>query len=369
LNIIIKKLEKIMVKNMTYENIQVEKQQLVKDFLNLVKEKLPGWLKEEKKEVEILEELEQHVWDKATELANGNEPNASDVRQAIASMGSPTSIAREFKKRGTPKVFISEELWPWYIKILSIFLIIIVGANGIGFIVGLFSNPLKAVTDLFSGIWSGAITITLIISAVFMYLSTEGFLPEDFKEIAEIEESKKTDSNQTHIKIVVETKKKPAKVKAPVNMQETLFSGIWGLVWGFLLISMPIQFFRDYLGPDFVTWLAFAGVFSVFSGIVHLIQALLGSKQIVGQQICIIVAALFDVAFLPYALQIPNLILGIPAVAALEVGVLSIVTSVMAWLPLLIILGTIVGFIEEIVKAAMYRGKYEKYLAAKKTEI
>jgi len=343
---------------------QTEKQQVLKDFLAAVKEKMPGWLKEEKKEKEILEELEEHIWDKASEIANGNEPNASDVRQAIASMGSASSIAKEYKKRGTPKVFISEELWPWYIKILSIFLIIIVGANGIGFVVGLFSDPLKAVGDLFTGIWNGAMFAIVIVTAIFLYLSTEGFLPEDFKEIAEMDENKKCDT-----KIRVEKKKEEAKPKAPVNMQETLFSGIWGLVWGFLLISMPIPFFRDFLGPQFVAWLAIAGVFSIFTGLVHLIQALLGSKQVVGQQICIIVASLFDLGFLPYALQIPELILTVPAVAGLEAGVLAAVQIGLNWLPFIIILGTIVGFGEAIYKSVTYRSKYEKYLAAKKAAI
>ena len=75
------------------ENLN-EDQRLVKEFLDEVERKLPFWLKDEKKNVvDILEELETHIWDRATELADGEEPSIEDIKQVIDQMGTPSKIA------------------------------------------------------------------------------------------------------------------------------------------------------------------------------------------------------------------------------------------------------------------------------------
>ena len=90
-------------------NNQVKK--MVKNFLDEVKEKLPGWLKENEVELDdVLTQLEEHVYEKATELARSEDIDINSMRQAIFEMGKPEDIAREYKRRGTPKVFITEEL-------------------------------------------------------------------------------------------------------------------------------------------------------------------------------------------------------------------------------------------------------------------
>ena len=69
---------------------------LVKEFLKEVKEKLPGWIRDNKKErKEVLAELEEHIWDKAEELSGTDKPTEQSVRLAISHIGSPSSIARE----------------------------------------------------------------------------------------------------------------------------------------------------------------------------------------------------------------------------------------------------------------------------------
>ena len=56
--------------NNNYDNDSDKRQELIKIFLDDVERKLPFWLKDEKENIsDILEELETHIWDRATELA------------------------------------------------------------------------------------------------------------------------------------------------------------------------------------------------------------------------------------------------------------------------------------------------------------
>ena len=86
------------------KEIYSSEQKLVKDFLYEVKRRLPFWLRDQKEDVnEIIEELENHIWDRATELADGQDPSPDQIQQVINQMGSPGKIASEYKRRGKPK--------------------------------------------------------------------------------------------------------------------------------------------------------------------------------------------------------------------------------------------------------------------------
>ena len=87
---------------------QLNQEQIVKNFIKEVKSKLPGWLKDNKKELkEVLSELESHIWEKSEENARGAKVQNHHVLQAIHVMGNPRDIAAEYKKRGTPKICIN----------------------------------------------------------------------------------------------------------------------------------------------------------------------------------------------------------------------------------------------------------------------
>ena len=156
---------------------------LVKTYLKQIEEELPDWLTENKDELkDVLDELEQHLWDKVEEIAEGHEPTAMDVQKATASMGTPKKIAGEYKRRGTPKIFISEELFPSYLMGLKIVLGIIFVLNLIGFIFTAIEGAwLTGLFSMLSNIFNGFAIGALIISAIFVFLSMEGYLPEDFK--------------------------------------------------------------------------------------------------------------------------------------------------------------------------------------------
>lgn len=156
------------------------KKDIVDEFLDDVKKKLPFWLKDEKEELdEILEELENHIWDKATELADGEDPSEDHIKQVINQMGKPNKIAAEYKHRGKPKFFITEELFPMYQKTLIIFSAVLFGLNFIGMLFSIGSGGVAR--SFFSGLFIGLAIAFILITVQFVYLSKEGYLPEDFQ--------------------------------------------------------------------------------------------------------------------------------------------------------------------------------------------
>ncbi|MHA1505478.1 MAG: HAAS signaling domain-containing protein, partial [Candidatus Heimdallarchaeota archaeon] len=170
---------------MSEENKEIysSEQKLVNDFLNEVRRRLPFWLKDVKEDVdEIIEELENHIWDRATELADGQEPSPDQIEQVINQMGSPRKIASEYKRRGKPKYFITEELWPQYQRSMLIFGAVLVGIN---IIIAFARIGSHSAGEIFGGLFQGIFTslaISLIITTIiFALLSHEGYLPDDLE--------------------------------------------------------------------------------------------------------------------------------------------------------------------------------------------
>lgn len=328
-------------------------QEIVKNFLKQVQNKLPGWLKDNKEECkDVLNELEEHILDKAREFSEGREPTAFDIQRAIDSMGSPTSIANEYKKRGTPKVFISQELWPWYVKGIQIILVIVITINLIGFIFqALAGNFGEAFASLWSGIWGGFMWGAVIVTIIFVVFSMEGFLPEDFDE-----EIKKHKKEQQEPKI-----KTNKKVKSPLSRGEFMSGGMAAVIVGVFMIVMPVAFINDYLGPVMVEWINIAGIFTLFGGFISLIQALLGMDAVNAQRFLFGLSKLLDVLFLPRALMIGSVLATIPAIVALEPEILGIVMMVFDHLYILVIFGFVVGMIEMVYRIITLRSKVNEF--------
>ena len=89
---------------------------LIDNFIIQVKRKLPEWLKWKEDEVNnILEDLKQQIFNEAVFIANGYEPSPTDIQQALIQIGPPENIAKIYKKRGTPRLYITEELLDFYL--------------------------------------------------------------------------------------------------------------------------------------------------------------------------------------------------------------------------------------------------------------
>lgn len=328
-------------------------QEIIKNFLKQVQNKLPGWLKDKKEECnEVLNELEMHILDKAKEISEGREPNAYDIQKAIDSMGSPSNIANEYKKRGTPKVFISQELWPWYVKGIQIILAIVITINMIGFVFqAITGNFGEAFASLWSGVWGGFMWGAVIVTIIFVVFSMEGFLPEDFDE--GIKKSKKTRSES----IKFEHK----KAKSPLSRGEFMFGGMAAVIVGVFMMTMPVAFINEYLGPVMVEWINIAGIFTLFGGFISLIQALLGMEAVNAQRVLFGLSKLLDILFLPRALMIGDVLKTIPSIVGLEPEILEVVTMVFDHLYLLVILGFVIGMIEMVYKIITLRSKVIEY--------
>ncbi len=95
----------------------LDEAELINQFLCKVKESLPLGIRLRKSELkDILDELEEHIWEKAIEIADERTPNEIDIQIALSHMGSPEDIAKKFVSKSTPYVYISEELYPIFKK-------------------------------------------------------------------------------------------------------------------------------------------------------------------------------------------------------------------------------------------------------------
>jgi len=156
----------------------------VREYIKEVEKRLPEWLKNKKEHKEILADLEEHLWSKAAELSETGQPDEISVKLAIEHMGTPQNIAKEYKRRGEPKYYITKELWPYYTRALGGVFAVIVTLVVIGLIVSFFTGNgsfESLIGGLITGIQSGLLISFAIVTIIFVALSHEGNFPEDFK--------------------------------------------------------------------------------------------------------------------------------------------------------------------------------------------
>jgi len=253
-------------------------EEMIKEFLKQVKNKLPDWLKDKTREVkDIMDELEEHIWSKAEELSGIGYPTEDSIRMAIAHMGTPESIAKEYKRRGTPKIYITEELWPLYKKVLITIVLIILALNVISVVFDVIEgNIVGALNNLFN--FYGILGAAAIITIIFVALSMEGYLPEDFKSKRElIKEKRELEiAREKGLPISTETGK---PLKPFIKPGGEIIGGILGIGFGILLLIFPFAFIEDILNPQFILLLRILGLISVFEGSCNLSRGLLGNNQ------------------------------------------------------------------------------------------
>ena len=264
-----------------------EMNNIVKEYLKEVKAKLPEWLKDKKEHKEILAELEEHIWSKAEELSETGQPSINSIRMAITHMGKPESIAKEYKRRGTPKFYITEEMWPVFIKVLVIVFSVIIGISIITQVVNfIFGNVDfgELIGGIIQGIQIGCLSSFAIITIIFVALSMEGYFPEDFKSKKEREKYKERLEIAREEGIPIsEIKKKPTKpfIK-PIG---EIIGGAIALAVGVFFIAQPIPAITSLIDPEFLLYLQFAGLFILIEGILDLSRGLIGNRQMFAHQI------------------------------------------------------------------------------------
>jgi len=341
-------------------------------------------------------------------------------------MGTPESIARLYKNRGTPKFYLTQELFNFYLRTLFFFFGAIIFINIIVAVFRFFFNPFWEVFGgIFSGIWIGCLVAAIVITIVFVYFSMEGFLPEDFGVIpqrlamifpfafteeyiadtraytkqhiedvrmigreklaaakARVEE-KIADSKALReerraeaklirkqkledAKILRKQKQEDAKQKRlfkksqPTTIGELIFGTSAGIIIGLLLIIQP---FSETLliQPAFLEWLKLLGFLVFVSGLIDLIRLVIGVSNYTGQQVFLILGAIYNISYIPVFLLLLNqpeifpisLVSGgnIPIIPSDPSDVINIVYSVVI---IIIIIGIVGGMIGNFVKVNKY---------------
>ncbi len=406
---------------------------IVKNYMNQVKQKLPEWLKWKEAELKnLLDDLEAQLYGEARAIARGEELTDEDIKEAIVRMGTPESIAKLYKNRGTPKFYITQELFNFYLRTLFAFFAIIIIINiliGVFRFLAAFIDPAVSFWDalggVFSGLWMGCLIAAIVITIVFVYFSMEGFLPEDFgvipkrlalifpftfteEDMAEtraytkqrieearmigreklaaakarveerIAESKAIrEEKQAEAKLLRKQKLEEAKVlrkqkleeakqkrlvkkTQPVTIGELIFGMSAGIIFGLLLIIQPFSV-TGLMLPAFLDWLKLLGFLIFISGLFDLIRLVIGVSNYTGQQVFLIIGAIYNLAYIPVFLLLLNQpeIFPISLFSGGNIPIIpldpsNIVYIVYFWVIIIIIIGIIIGMIENFVKVNKY---------------
>ncbi len=279
----------------------------IKEYLKEVKAKLPDWIKDKKEHKDILAELEEHIWSKAEELSETGHPTESSVKLAITHMGAPESIAKEYKRRGTPKVYITEEMWPLYTKVLMIVFSVIVAINIVSQIVFnliLGGDPfIEVLGSLIMAIQGGLVISFVIISIIFVALSMDGYFPEDFK-------SKKDLAKEKLLAETAEEKGWPISQKTGKPLKPfikpigEIIGGEISILIGCMFLFQP--FLTDLMDVQFLILLRIFGALIAAEGALDISRGIIGNRQPSTHQLIHIITIVVKLAPIPLLLILMN---------------------------------------------------------------
>lgn len=283
---------------------EINIQTLVNDYIKEVKKALPEWLKDKKEHKEILADLEEHLWQKAEELSDSGQPTYESISKAITHMGTPKSIAKEYKRRGEPKVYITKELWPLYTKVLSIVFIVVIALNILSMIINIVNDtvsPVDIIGNLIAGIQSGLLITFVIISVIFVVLSMEGYFPEDFKSKKEqkLYKQQLEKASEDGVPIPKSEIKKPF-----IKPVEEIIGGGIGLTFGTILLLQPFPTFM--FNPDFLIFMRFIGLLIVLESVIDISRGILGNRQPGTHQFLHFIKLLIKYSWIPFLLFLMN---------------------------------------------------------------
>jgi len=258
---------------------------IIKEFLKEVELKLPIWLKSDPQELaNVLKELEEHIEDKIEALTEAGKSQIEATHLTISEMGSPSKIAREYKRRGTPKLYITEELWPSYLMIIKYGLLAIILINIIIMIVSAITAGLTGLnwgTAILRGLvnlFYGSLLGCVIITAIFVWLSYEGYFPEDFRKLIKKKESvqiKPRSSIQPPKSKIekLETEKGQHYPKGVEKRSDLIAGGIFTLIVAIFAIAQPFSELNALINTEFLKLLQVIAIFWLISALFELVHS------------------------------------------------------------------------------------------------
>ena len=284
----------------------------IKDYLKKIKEKLPEWMKEDKEELkDTISEIEEHIWDRAEELSKKGISMESSVQQVLTNMGTPETIAKEYKRRGNPKVFITEDLWPLYTRVLGILSTVVVTVYLVFMIINLVLGRFQL--DII-GILFGLTGVFTIVTVMFVALSMEGYLPENLKSSEEREREKRKlkIAEKTGLPISPHMGK---PLKSFIQPSSMIVGGIIQMAIGLVFVIQPEMDFTYLIETQFLAILRMFGVLIISEGSLSLIRGIIGNQQITKHQIIIgikIFLSIMNIPLLVILMEQPELVPFVP---------------------------------------------------------
>ena len=252
----------------------------VNEFLTQVKDRMPVWIRWKEKEYKcIIKELELHIWEKAIDNAHGIPPNDSHLQLAIAEMGSPESITSEYVRKSTPKLYITEELLPYYLKSIKnlvittilLHLFIITWPIFGQFLLPVFTIDIE-INPLI--LYIVAFHIWIILTIIFIIFSTEGYQPSHFKDFFIGKELSVANN-----------------ISSPLESKRFWKLAIFWAVIGLVLLFSPIGFISIWL---------------LMFSIINFIRAFIGNKNIHRHEVLIFISILVSFVLINYIYRFSN---------------------------------------------------------------
>lgn len=311
---------------------------IIKAYLDKVAASLPDYVRKDQSEsADILAEIKERVLDKAEAIASGEVLSPEHVRQAIETTGNPARLAKTYRRKGTPKLFVSKELWPFYKTLLLIVFGAIVLANVVALVVSLLSGEgpvsvLQAIGGIQAGFFGGFTVVTLI----FFWLSAEGYTPQDFDE-----------------KQGTRGKSKP--VEKPFSKKGKLVEACIGLVMGIVVVALPATSLLAMANPTFLACLQVLGIAWIAGSMLALGEGLVGTghlNALVGLRLAGTAVALLSIIPLALLVQHPEIVPaiyfqdGIMITTTMPADLLGFVAIGMGSIIAIIVVASVVDMVE-----------------------
>jgi hypothetical protein len=248
--------------------------EIVNDYLCQIKKRLPLSIRVNRQDLDaILEEIEEHIWDKAIENAENRDPSEIDLQIVISQMGDAKEIAESYRTKSVPHIFISEELYPLCVNCLrfllfSLFFTFIFPFQSYLTLHSYYLDSLSTFLFLLFRIPVIHLTLFLAVVIAFFYLSTSGYLPYEAR------------ISKFHKKFPQPLDLNGKTIKHPINLKiSIIWAGLW--LFGVLFFSVLSYVTKN---PNNFTIALFTCLF-----IIKLLRIALRKRSVRWQRLLIIV--------------------------------------------------------------------------------
>ena len=198
-------------------------------FMGATRKKLPIWLKKSEKDA-ILNEINNEIRELIMDYQDDRQLTPERYSLIFNEVGDINNIVSELKQKGTPKIFISDELWPsykrsfraslTYITIFALFWLILLNS--------FYSFDINGLPMFISSMLLFYNIVFLTISGIFIILSLTDYIPYDKK-------------NQTETLPKVKIKDKIFLWRAVISFA-FIFSGSIFILSTFLIVELSTDF-------------------------------------------------------------------------------------------------------------------------------